>query len=150
MDLPEDHATVLHRLRSSISADERFIGLAAGGSLLAGTVDWYSDLDLLVVVDSAHHAAVMNARQQLARAWGKLLVAFTGEHVGEPRLLICLYDDPILHVDLKFVTLDELKHRIEDPAVLWERGSAVSAVINRTQAETATLDAQWIEDRFWV
>jgi hypothetical protein len=150
MDLPEDHATVLRRLSASISDDERFIGLAAGGSLLAGAMDWYSDLDLLVVVDRAHHAAVMSTRQQLAGAWGKLLAAFTGEHVGEPRLLICLYDDPMLHVDFKFVTLDELEHRIEDPVVLWERDSDVSAVINRTRAAPLRLDVQWIEDRFWV
>jgi hypothetical protein len=31
-----------------------------------------------------------------------LLVGFTGEHVGEPRVLICLYGPPVLHVDLKF------------------------------------------------
>lgn len=147
--LPEDHATVLRRLLASISDDERFIGLAAGGSLLTGAVDRYSDLDLLVVVDSAHHAAVMSTRQQLAGEWGKLLVAFTGEHVGEPRLLICLYDDPVLHVDLKFVTVDELEHRIEDPTVLWERGCDVSAVIDRTRAAPLKLDVQWIEDRFW-
>jgi hypothetical protein len=103
-----------------------------------------------VIVDGANHAAVMSTMPQLAQAWGKLLAAFTGEHVGEPRLLICLYGDPILHVDLKFLTLDELEHRIEDPVVLWERGSAVSAVIGRTRAVEATVDVQGIEDRFWV
>ena len=150
MDLPEDHATVLRRLQAAISADERFVGLAAGGSLLAGAMDAYSDLDLLVIVDNAHHAAVLSARRELAGEWGELLAAFTGEHVGEPRLLICLYGDPTLHVDLKFLTLDELEHRIEDPVVLWERGSAVSSAINRTQAARASQDPQWIEDRFWV
>jgi hypothetical protein len=150
MDLPEDHAVVLRRLRDSISADERFVGLAAGGSLVAGGMDAYSDLDLLVIVESAHHAAVMPRMRELAGTWGKLLVAFTGEHVGEPRLLICLYDDPLLHVDLKFLTPDEVGHRVQDPVVLWERGSAVSAVIGRTSSVAPAVDEQWIEDRFWV
>ena len=32
---------------------------------------------------------------------------FTGEHVGESRVLICLYGPPLLHVDLKFVSLSD-------------------------------------------
>jgi hypothetical protein len=33
--------------------------------------------------------------------------AFSGEHVGEPRALICLYGPPLLPVDLKFVSLSD-------------------------------------------
>ena len=47
----------------------------------------------------------MQARVQLAESLHLLLAAFTGEHVGEPRLLICLYRSPLLHVDLKYVSL---------------------------------------------
>jgi hypothetical protein len=150
MDLPEEHAAVLHRLRDSISADQRFIGLAAGGSLRAGTMDAFSDLDLVLIVGDDYHAAVVSAMRELAASWGTLLAAFTGEHVGEPRLLICLYDDPLLHVDLKFLRLDELAQRTEDPVVLWERGPAVSDLIRRTRATLPVVDVQWIEDRFWV
>ena len=38
-----------------------------------------------------------------AAGLGPLLACFTGEHVGEPRLLIALYGPPPVHVDLKFV-----------------------------------------------
>ena len=72
------------------------------------------------------------------------------EHVGEPRLLICLYDDPLLHVDLEFLRLDELARRVEDPVVLWERDAALSGVLARTPATPPAVDAQWIEDRFGV
>ncbi|MGK5683637.1 hypothetical protein [Actinoplanes sp. URMC 104] len=150
MTMPEQHAAVLHRVRNAISADDRFLGLAAGGSLRAGTLDAYSDLDFIVVVKDDEHAAVMAGMHEVAASCGTLLAAFTGEHVGEPRLLICLFDDPLLHVDLKFLRLDELGRRTEDPVVLWERGSAVSDMLRRTSATPPSPDAQGIEDRFWV
>jgi hypothetical protein len=79
-----------------------------------------------------------------------LLAAFTGEHVGEPRLLVCLYGPPLLHVDLKFVSLPEAATRVEDPVILWERGGRLSAVCQQTPAVCPTPDLQWIEERFWV
>ena len=50
----------------------------------------------------------MAQRKVLAGTLGHLLHAFTGEHVGEPRLLICLYGPELLHVDLKFMDLAAL------------------------------------------
>jgi hypothetical protein len=79
-----------------------------------------------------------------------LIAAFTGEHVGEARLLICLCADPLLHVDLKFVTGDELSQRIEEPLIVWERGDAVSRSIARTKPSPLSIDPQWVEDRFWI
>lgn len=92
----------------------------------------------------------MEQRPEIAAAWGTLLAAFTGEHVGEPRLLICLYADPLVHVDLKFLRADELAHRIEDPLVLWERGDVVTRVLARTRAQAPAFDPQWVEARFWI
>ncbi|GAA1864959.1 hypothetical protein [Myceligenerans crystallogenes] len=150
MSLPPEHAATVDRLVASVSADPRFDGLAAGGSLLTGGVDEFSDLDLVVVVAEAHHRDVMGARAGIAAGWGRLLAAFTGEHVGEPRLLICLFDDPLLHVDLKFVTAAELAVRIEDPLVLWERDDVVTRRLRETSAAPLVADPQWIEDRFWI
>ena len=59
--------------------------------------------------------------RQFAQRLGPLLASFTGEHVGEPLLLICLYGPPLIHVDLKFVALHDLEHRVEDGIVVWER-----------------------------
>ncbi|HZG26771.1 MAG TPA: hypothetical protein VEZ17_19420, partial [Chitinophagaceae bacterium] len=85
-----------------------------------------------------------------ARNFGQLLLAFTGEHVGEPRLLICLYDNPLLHVDIKFVTLEEFGTRVETPVILFDRNSQLKQVINQTTAIFPYPDFQWIEDRFWT
>ncbi|MDA0565871.1 hypothetical protein LG943_16350 [Streptomonospora sp. S1-112] len=150
MDLPREHAATLARIEARVRADPRFTGLGAGGSLLSGAVDAYSDLDLVVVVADEHHEAVMAARREIAASWGRLLAAFTGEHVGEPRVLICLYADPLLHVDLKFLRADELADRIEDPRVVWERDGALSRALAAAPAAPPEVDPQWIEDRFWI
>jgi hypothetical protein len=150
MNLPDDHSRFLETLLQQIQRDERFVGLAAGGSLLSDQVDEFSDLDLIPVVDPAHHASVMAERLEITASWGRRLAAFTGEHVGEPRLVICLYEDPLLHVDFKFVTPDELQTRIEDPVVLWERSSDLTDSISRAESNHPMPDLTWIEDRFWV
>lgn len=150
MRLPRHHAVVLDRVKRAVADDPRLVGLAAGGSLLTGGVDEYSDLDLVVVVDDEHHETVMRERKDIARSWGPLLACFTGDHVGEPRLLICLYADPLMHVDLKFLRADELAQRMEDPVVLWERGRTVSRSLDATTARPHAFDVQWLEDRFWT
>lgn len=116
---PEAHRRFLASALPALGTDPRILGLAAGGSFLTNTMDAFSDLDLVVAVDPAHMGAVMAERHQIASTLGPLLAAVTGEHVGEPRLLICLYDlPPLLHVDLKFVALPDAAARVEDPAVL--------------------------------
>jgi hypothetical protein len=70
--------------------------------------------------------------------------------VGEPRLLVCLYDNPLLHVDIKFLTLAEFHQRVEDPVVLFERDNQLTEVIKSTKAVWPPLDLQWIEDRIWT
>jgi hypothetical protein len=132
------------------TSDSRIVAVAAGGSYGSDAMDEFSDLDLVVVVEPAEQAAVLADRQGIADSLGSLLAAFTGEHVGEPRLLICLYGAPLLHVDLKFVALSEMAKRVEEPAVLWERDGRLTAVLRCGHAEYPAPDPQWVEDRFWV
>jgi hypothetical protein len=124
--------------------------MAAGGSYLADAMDAFSDLDLVVAVEPEAVASIMAARRAIAASLGQLVAAFTGEHVGEPRLLICLYDAPPLHVDLKFVALEDVAVRVEDPAVLWERDGRLTRALAHGAAAYPAPDARWIEDRFWV
>ncbi len=130
--------------------DPRLLGVAIGGARLLGSMDPYSDLDLVIAVDPDAYPEVMTQRAAIAGGLGRLLSSFTGEHVGEPRLLVCLYGPPLVHVDLKFVSLDDLHRRVETPHVLWERGGAMSAAFALAEAEYPQPDLQWIEDRFWV
>jgi hypothetical protein len=79
-----------------------------------------------------------------------LLYAFTGEHVGEPRLLICLYGNPVLHVDLKFVAIGDLDRRIENPIILRDSDGTIAARLSQGSASWPNKDAEWFEERFWV
>jgi nucleotidyltransferase-like protein len=146
----EAQAAFLRGAIERLSRDPRLVGLAAGGSYLTGAMDEWSDLDLVVAVEPAAYAAVMEERPGIAASLGPLLAAFTGEHVGEPRVLICLYGPPLLHVDLKFASLDALADRVEDPAVVWERDGRMTAALGGGRARFPEPDPQWIEDRFWV
>ena len=140
----------IEQILKKLIPDHRFLGLLGGGSMMAGTMDEYSDLDLVVVYEPSYRSEIMNERLLLAEQWGSLLSAFTGEHVGEPRLVICLYGPPPLHVDFKFVMPGELEERIENPLILWERGSRIGSILQKTSPHHPSPDPQWIEDRFWV
>src|SRR3712207_4646546 len=87
----------------AVRADPRLLGLTIAGSGAAGTMDEFSDLDLVLVCADEHHAELLREAPAFAASLGPLLACFTGEHVGEPRLLIALYGPPPAHVDLKFV-----------------------------------------------
>lgn len=149
--LPATHAAFLAQALPQLATDARIVGVAAGGSYITDTMDAHSDLDLVVAVEPSDFAALLAQRQTIAAKLGPLLVAFTGEHVGEPRLLIALYDTtPLLHVDLKFVALPDAATRVEDPVVLFDRGGRLAAVLAQGDARYPAPDAQWIEDRFWI
>jgi hypothetical protein len=138
------------RLLGLAKADERLLGVTLGGSAAHGTTDRYSDLDFVIACRDEDHAALLAELPRVAARLGPLLVAFTGEHVGEPRLLIALYGPPLLHVDLKLVAGRDLTQRIEDGVVLWERDGAVTDALAQGPAIWPAPDRQWIEDRFWV
>lgn len=140
----------MDRLLAIVDADDRFVGVTLGGSTARGTADAHSDLDLVLACRDAEHDALMRERHDLAASLGPLLVAFTGEHVGEPRLLIALYGPPLLHVDLKLVAQSDLAHRVEDGLLLHERDGAVQTAWTTATASWPQPDPQWIEDRFWV
>jgi hypothetical protein len=138
-----------YRVKHILEKDDRILGVAVGGSWIAQQIDEFSDLDLVLVTKDkiAPNKANMIA---IAESLGDFLSGFTGEHVGEPRLLICLYDNPLLHVDLKFVTLDEFKVRVETPFILLDKNGLLQQAIQDSEAQFPYPDYQWIEDRFWT
>lgn len=129
--------------------DPSVIGLAVAGSWLTNEVDEFSDVDLVLVTKEK----ISNDKSKMlsyAQRLGKFLSGFTGEHVGEPRLLICMYNDPLLHVDIKFVTLDEFRQRVETPVILLDTNGQLQAALDASEAKFPYPDYQWIEDRFWT
>lgn len=149
--IPQLHTELLERVRSAIARDTRFNALLAGGSYIHGGFDQHSDLDFVVVVEDDQYQEVMSSRHDFAQRIGGLLSAFTGEHVGEPRLLICLYGPSLIHVDLKFVTPADLGRLVERPAVIFARDPArTQAVLDAAIVAWPNLAPEWFEQRAWI
>ncbi|MGN6223203.1 nucleotidyltransferase domain-containing protein [Pseudoxanthomonas sp.] len=149
--LPRLHQEFVERVRAEVARDSRLTALLAGGSYIHGGFDEYSDLDFVIVVDSDQYDEVMAERRRFAERAGELLSAFTGEHVGEPRLLICLYGPPLLHVDLKFVVADDLDRLVERPAVLFARDpEAIEARLEAAAIHWPDRSPEWFEQRAWI
>jgi predicted nucleotidyltransferase len=136
---------VVHKIKD----DPEVLGLAVAGSFITDETDEFSDVDLVLVTENkiAPDAVKMT---EFAKRLGNFISGFTGEHIGDRRVLICLYDDPLLHVDIKFLTPDEFHSRVENPVVFFERNNVLSEIINSTTSAWPSLDYQWIEDRFWT
>jgi predicted nucleotidyltransferase len=139
----------IRKVTAQAEADAEILGVAAAGSTITGETDEYSDLDLVIVTADPLAPDRAKMRAFAARFPG-LIAEFTGEHVGEQRLLICLYENPLLHVDFKFLLRQELDQRVENPVVLFERDGILTKSYARRAAAWPVPDLQWIEDRFWV
>lgn len=151
MDIPSLHSQFLADALPRIQQDTRVTGVAVAGSIAVGQPDVYSDVDLIVVVDDEAFDAVMSDRLGLIGSWTDLVAGFTGEHVGEPRLIITLVGPPLLHVDFKFVRTSDFAERIENPEILWDRsGGGLADVLVEQPLPDRSLDLQWLEDRFWI
>ena len=137
------------RAKVILESDDNVVGLAVGGAWLTDEIDEFSDLDLILVTREKI-SGDKEIMMEYAKRLGHFLSGFTGEHVGEPRLLICLYDEPLLHVDIKFLTPDEFHSRVETPVILLDKDSQLSNVIMSSASKFPHPDYQWIEDRFWI
>lgn len=139
----------IQRVISIMEKSPDMVGLAVAGSWITQETDAFSDLDLILVSENkiSHDPDQMKT---IANQFGTVLSAFTGEHVGEPRVLICLYDEPLLHVDLKFLLPEEFYNRVENPIIVWQRENRLTEIITKTISAWPFPDYQWIEDRFWV
>ena len=148
--MPQVHREFLLKSAEILKKDKRILGVAAGGSVILKNMDEFSDLDLVLVIEPKKYDEVLKNRKSIAQSMGPLLESFTGEHVGEPRLLICLYGPPLLHVDLKFISLIDIDKRVEDPIIVWERNSILSKRLSKTESKYPPPDLAWIENRFWI
>ncbi|GAA2224502.1 hypothetical protein GCM10009851_04940 [Herbiconiux moechotypicola] len=145
---------MLDALLSQIAADSRIVGVCLTGSLGAGRGDEHSDVDLVLVTDDAQHESVMSERMRLIASWAPLVAGFTGEHVGEPRLIITLLGPPLVHVDFTFVRISDVGRSVRSGEVVHDTAGAVAAELDRAGADAGAgepgFDLQWAEDRFWV
>ncbi|WP_431219239.1 nucleotidyltransferase domain-containing protein [Leifsonia xyli] len=149
MGVPALQQEFLDDVLPRIVADSRVRAVALSGSLAHGEPDQYSDVDLVIAVPDADHGTVMAERLDLIASWTDLVIGFTGEHVGEPRLIVSLVGPPLLHVDVTFLpesAFAQARHRLR---ILHGEANFDSADAPRP-VDPRPFDAQWAEDRFWV
>jgi hypothetical protein len=127
--LPDLHRQFLETTLPRIEQDARIVGVAAAGSLANGRPDVHSDVDLVLAVEDDRFDEVSGERIALVSSWAPLVAGFTGEHVGEPRVIISLVGPPLLHVDFKFVQVSDVATRIDRLSVLWERDGRLTAAL---------------------
>jgi hypothetical protein len=131
--------------------DPRVAGVALGGSYIEKEkMDEFSGLSFIVAVEPAELDGMIHGMTEIAERLGPLLASFPGDHIQMPNLLICLYDEPIIHVDFEFVSADAASRRTEDPVILYEKDGALSAQYALAAPIEPTANIQWCEDRFWI
>lgn len=148
--LQPQYQKMINQVIQVVQKDKRFSGVAIGGSYVTRDMDEFSDLDFVLVVKDEYYQEITKNRFAIVEKFGDLLTAFTGEHVNEPRVLICLYDAPMLHVDCKFVSVEDLPNRVENPVILYQENNALRDALAKKEAMYPIPELQWMEDRFWV
>ncbi|KEI70607.1 hypothetical protein [Endozoicomonas elysicola] len=148
--LPSLHQAFIEQALPKLISDPRIVGVAASGSYADNTLDTFSDLDIVIAVEPKAFDSIMNDRILITSALGDMVAGFTGEHVGEPRVLITLFGPELLHVDFKFVKVEDAATRVDEPVILWARDSRLKEALSQGKGAYPEANAQWIEDRFWV
>jgi hypothetical protein len=138
--LPRTHKELLQGIIEKLSAHSDLLGLAIGGSFVLDQMDQFSDLDLKIIANPGEWETVREARKQIAASVGPLVSAFTAEHVGVPQMLICMYGDMLIHVDLHFIVPEQLASRPEDR---WCCGTAMERCITSCPA-ASHVQPRWI------
>ena len=148
--LPATHRALLDTIVSTLSQDPRKVAIGASGSYASNTMDQYSDLDLVIAIEPNDYDQVMCQRFQLVEDITGFIAGFTGEHVGEPRLIIALYEPDLVHVDFKFVSLEDAAQRVDDTQIVWQRDPRLAEIYKNSDYTYPAPTIQWVEDRFWI
>lgn len=150
------HRSLLERAVARFRDDDRVPGLVLGGSLALGEADFYSDVDLYVIVRDEFFDAVFAEREAAAEAVGPPLFRFTvGPVPGGSRDFIVTYPGPA-KLDLMYYRESELEPdpKWEDRPVLKDDSGSVSAVVSRSAGsapDPPTLEALVeLEQKFWT
>lgn len=142
--LPDAHQSFLDGALPILQSDARIQAAVISGSAVTGGMDIWSDLDLVVLVEDSAAVALTGEHFAIVERMGTLLQAFRADHLGEPRLLICLYDAPLLHVDVKFMAYKDVHTLRYAAEVLWARSIRPDLP---GPAPATEFNVQWCADR---
>jgi hypothetical protein len=106
--LPEHHR-LLERAVARFQDDVRVVGLVVGGSLAHGATDFYSDVDLYIVVQDEAFDGIFAERDATVKAVGSPLFGFTVDPMpGGSTDHIVIYEGPV-KFDFMYLKESDLK-----------------------------------------
>jgi predicted nucleotidyltransferase len=136
LDRLPQHRELLERAFARFRDDIRAVGLVVGGSLAHGGADFYSDVDLYVVVRDGAFEDVVAERNSTSQTAGLPLFAFDVDHVpGGSTDHIVVYEGPV-KFDFMYLRESDLgtHPRWDGCAVLKDTDARVGAVVARSEA----------------
>ncbi|TGM74776.1 aminoglycoside 6-adenylyltransferase [Leptospira bouyouniensis] len=140
---------IIERVIEVAKNHEDILGVCLAGSYINKETDIFSDLDFVIITKNNSQFSI-SEMTSFAKNSGDFLIGFTGEHVGENKLLICLFDNPVTHIDFKFTQLKDFYSRIENPVIIYDKSDFLENIYKETVPLWPKPDLQWIENRFWV
>jgi len=145
------HKRRLEAICRAAMDDPQILAMFIGGSFASGEADEYSDLDLQLIVEDGAIDRLVPKLRPLADQAGRVVAAFSAEHVGLPNMLIVLYED-LVHVDLQPVQFSDVGSRNAGLSthVLWERDPSISSVLGAKHEADPAGELAWFEDRIWT
>ena len=153
--LPE-HRKLLERAVTRFRDDVRMVGLVAGGSLARGAADFYSDVDLYMVVQDEAFDEIFAERSVTVEAVGSPLFSFDVDPMpGGSTDHIVIYEGPV-KFDLMYLKESDLE---PDPkwagcVVLKDASGRVGAVLSRSEGlappQPTTEDLLELNQKFWT
>ena len=153
--LPE-HRKLLERAVACMRDDARVEGLVTGGSLAHGKADFYSDVDLYIVVQDEAFDELFAERDAAVEAVGSPLFSFIVDPIpGGSTDHIVIYEGPV-KFDFMYLKASDLK---PDPkwvgcAVLEDASGHVGAAVARSEGlarpQPTTEELLDLNQKFWT
>jgi predicted nucleotidyltransferase len=156
LDRLPQHRTLLERAFARFRDDARAVGLVVGGSLARGGADFFSDVDLYVVVLDGAFEDVFAERNCTAEAVGSPLFGFAVDPVeGGSTDYIVLYEGPV-KFDFMYLRESDLgSHpRWDGCVVLKDTDGRLGTVVARSEAigppRPSAGDLSELNLKFWT
>jgi predicted nucleotidyltransferase len=150
------HRVLLERAFAYFRDDVRAVGLVVGGSLARGGADFYSDVDLYVVVRDGAFEDVFTERTSTAEALGSPLFGFAVDPVpGGSTDHIVLYDGPV-KFDFMYLRESDLgpHPRWDGCVVLKDTDGRLGAVVAGSEAlglgGPSAEELSELNQKFWI
>jgi Streptomycin adenylyltransferase len=152
-----EHRRVLAAAIDYFRQDARVPGLLLGGSFAAGTADFYSDIDLYVVVRDETFAGVLAGKTTAAAAGGRVLTAFVPDHLGPggDEMYIAVYDGPV-KMDFNYERRSALQPnwKLRGRVVLKDIDGALAGAVRASTGLAAPLPSrdvlEDVHNKFWT